>query len=92
MSIAQFGVAMPVGTWTHIAVTYDGTDAVLYVNGENPVSRPFTLGCGTFAPITIGSALQSGSTAGEFQGDLDDLRIYDRPLSQSEVQTLADTN
>ena len=68
-----------------MAVTYDGTTLRLYVNGVLANSAAIT---GTLAssnyPLTIG-----GDTlyAQYFKGSVDEVRIYNRALSQTEVQT-----
>ncbi|HOP45205.1 MAG TPA: LamG domain-containing protein, partial [Flavobacteriales bacterium] len=72
------------GTWYHVAATYDGMDLVLYVNGAQVASMSGAglLGYHPQAPATMGS-LSDGSQT--FFGRLDDVRIYDRALEQSEV-------
>ncbi len=84
------------GNWYHVAFVYDGAGAVnadrlkIYVNGEEK-----TL---SFAG-TIPSSLQDSSASvkiGEFGGTLhryfngiiDDVRIYNRALSQGEIEEL----
>ncbi len=75
--------------WTHLATTYDGITQRLFVNGIQVASRPQT------GPIVVsGGALRIGgnnSWTGEFfQGDIDEVRVYNRPLSQPEI--VADMN
>ena len=88
-SIGSFGVDMPVDIWTHLAVTYDGTNATLYINGQNPVSVSYVMGLGTEAVLSLGAAYQNDSAGTFFLGTVDDLRFYDRPLSAAEVVELA---
>jgi hypothetical protein len=76
---------LAINTWTHLAATYDGATQRLYVNGTQAVSRTQT---GTIQ--TSGSPLRIGGNSiwGEyFQGRIDEVRIYNRALSQAEIQT-----
>jgi outer membrane biosynthesis protein TonB len=72
-------------TWTHLAFTYDGATAKLYVNGVLNVSQAKT---GTIA-ATTGVLHIGGDTAfGEhFHGLIDEVRVYNRALSATEIQT-----
>ncbi len=75
-------------TWTHLASTYDGSVLRLYVNGVLASSTNVTGNISvTTNPLRIG-----GSTALSqyFMGMIDEVRIYNRALSQSEIQ--ADMN
>ena len=76
---------LPLNTWTHLATTYDGAALRLYVNGELVASQAQT---GTIT--TSDGALRFGGNAswGEYyQGYLDEVRVYNRALSQAEIQT-----
>ena len=39
-----YGPAVQLNTWTHLAATYDGTTARMYVNGSSPPRRPWAPG------------------------------------------------
>ncbi len=79
-----------VQTWVHVAATFDGTMARLYLNGQEVASGAFAfyaageasimgIGC-----VTGGGAGYSGN--GEvFQGDMDEVCIYNRALSVEEL-------
>jgi hypothetical protein len=75
--------------WAHVAITYDGATARIYLNGMQVGSGAFTLGPMTTATIGLGCK-EGGSTSSTevFSGDLDDARIYDRALSAADVQQL----
>jgi hypothetical protein len=76
--------ALPLNTWSHLAGTYDGATLRLYVNGALVASQAFT-GAITTSPGAL--RLGGNSVWGEyFRGRLDEVRIYNRPLSQAEIQ------
>ena len=76
------------GQWTHVAVTYDGNEVVLYIDGLNvSPAVPFTMDNGTTADVVIGASQSNGNES--FNGRLDDIRIYDYALSHAEVAYLA---
>lgn len=82
------GSTVPLGVWTHLAGTYDGTVLRLYVNGSEAAS----LAIAGSIPTSSG-ALRIGGNGlwGEyFQGVIDEVRIYNRALSGAEIQ--ADMN
>jgi hypothetical protein len=74
---------VPTNTWTHLAVTYDGSVVRLYVNGVQvgsiAASGPITAGTGA---LQLGGLSQSSDV---FRGLMDDVRIYNRALTASEI-------
>jgi len=78
---------LPVGEWTHVAASFDGTTATFYINGETTGSGPFSFGFDTDATIVFGAVERNGSNP--FNGALDEVRIYSRSLSAGEVAWLA---
>ena len=84
---ATNGPAVPLGVWTHLAVTYDGTTLRLYVNG---VLRSSTAASGgiaaSTAPLRIGGNTVFSVPGTEyFAGLIDEVRIYNRALSAAEI-------
>jgi hypothetical protein len=82
---------LPLNTWTHIATTYDGTVQKFYVNGvlvgtANPIVAP-----SLNTIVQSNGALRIGgnaSSTGEFfQGLIDEVRVYKRALSATEIAT-----
>jgi len=77
--------ALALNAWTHLASTYDGTTLRLFVNGEQVATKAAT----GAMPNTTG-ALRIGGNApwGEyFSGLIDEVRVYNRALSVSEIET-----
>jgi len=70
--------------WHHVAATYDGTYMRIYINGvlANQLAVAGTITVNT-NPLTIG--YQNGYTNEFFKGKLDELRIWNRALSQCEI-------
>src|SRR5438045_7067833 len=77
---------VPLNTWTHLAATYDAvTGQSLYVNGVQ-VANTSTTGnmITSIGPLRIGG----NSIFGEYYvGTIDDVRVYNRALSQTEIMT-----
>ena len=75
------------GTWMHVAATYDGTTIRLYINGVEEGSIVANVAIATNSlPLSIG-AESNGARA--LQGAMDDIRLYSRALSASEISALA---
>jgi len=75
------------GTWYHLAGTYDGAYLRLYVNGAEVANGTSSgaIAAGTL-PVSIGSRTHDGTTYGyPFYGAVDEVRVYSRSLSASEV-------
>lgn len=76
---------LTLNAWTHMATTYDGTTLRLFINGVQRASRATT-----GSMYTTSGPLKFGGNAiwGEyFAGQLDEIRIYNRALSSTEIQT-----
>jgi len=77
-------LALPTNTWTHLAVTYGNSTLRLYVNGVLASSVAYT---GSIATSTYPLQVGGDSIYGQyFQGLIDEVRVYNRALSQSEIQ------
>lgn len=75
--------ALPLNTWSHLAATYDGATLRLYVNGAQ-VSQ--TAATGTLRADA--NQLRIGNHWNHyFAGQIDEVRVYNRALSATEVQT-----
>lgn len=75
------------GRWYHLAGTWDGAVVRIYVNGvldNTPATRTGTIGTDT-RPLYIGG--RSGTDLHD--GQLRDVRLYNRALSASDILSLA---
>ena len=77
--------ANPVNAWTYVALTYDGATMRLFINGTQVSSRAASGPIQTTnSPLWIGG----NSPYGEyFQGLIDEARVYNRALTQAEIQS-----
>ena len=72
-------------TWTHVAITREGSERTIYINGQEDRSDTYATDIG----IVTGPLVLS-SQAYSLNGALDDVRLYSRALSQSEILDLMD--
>src|SRR5439155_22316440 len=77
------------GVWYHAAVTYNGTNLTLYLNGNQETN----LGVGklpqfdTIQHAALGTALTTtGVTNGFFSGVLDEARIWNYARNQQQIR------
>ena len=84
-STSTFAYAPPLNAWTHLAIDAETTGTKLYVNGVLQDTQPaITLGTGSTALAAIGGSADDDD---HFAGVIDDLRLYSRGLTQSEIQS-----
>lgn len=84
---------LPYNQWYHIVAQYDGLVSKLYINGllntsvttngANLKSNPLEILIGGEDAVHIGSTNSSS-----FWGSIDDIKIYNRALSNEEIQSL----
>jgi len=76
-----------VGAWSHVVGLWDGVDTKIYINGVFVAKAATPL-----PPDASGTSLffgqGSGSGGGPYNGDLDEVRVYNRALSADEVGQL----
>jgi len=78
--------------WIHVAFTHAGSSTRLFINGalvahhENQAVR----GAGTATrPLLIGASVHRGEIWQHLDGAVDEVRIYDRALSDDEIEALS---
>jgi len=83
------------GNWIHLAFTISGTDASVYIDGQlvaqASISGVDWTGCDL---LSIMSGAQRFTEWGHLSDNsyLDDLRLYNKALSQTEIQTVMNGN
>ena len=86
--ISEQGSPLFDGTWNHYAAVYDMSagERYLYINGTQVASQSFS------GPLEDGPNVTIGHYKGKFnyEGTLDDMRLYNRPLTGSEIQTISE--
>jgi len=76
----------PAGAWVHEAVTYDGSRIKEYTDGQLVNDWPTTgAAIGQGDPMVVGAWPPFGFN---FEGSLDEFKIFTRALTQQEVQAL----
>ncbi len=91
-SVASAPGALAAGAWTFLAVTYDGSNVRLYINGSRVATQAATGNITTSTnPLQIGGDNLYGQY---FQGTIDEARVYNAALSQTQVYSdmLAEVN
>jgi len=79
----------PAGEWTHLVATYDGSMIKVYYNGEVVGETAFSDKLSVSdGPLFIGNKWSQAPAGDEFNGIMDDVRIYNRALSASEITAL----
>ena len=76
------------GVWHHVAGTYDGTQLKLYIDGGLAAMMNYegSIASSTY-PVNIGR--NSQETDRLYEGSIDEVRIYNRALSEGEILYLA---
>ena len=75
--------------WTHLVLTFDTDSLKLYINGQldNKVYKGFTNVYDALDSIILGYSANT-TNKNYFKGDMDELKMYNRVLSASEVSNL----
>ena len=87
------GGSVPVETWTHVAVVYSGDAVRGYIDGAEvfDVTRASDgsgIAVADATPSTNDEPLRIGKGERAFDGRIDDLRLYNRALSDADVTEL----
>jgi hypothetical protein len=80
--------AFAAGIWAFIAMTYDGVNKRIYFNAVQDAIEAQTGNIIASALATRIASVNTGSPRREWDGLLDDIRIYNRTLSLAELETM----
>ncbi len=84
---------IPLNAWTHIAVTWNGSGSSsgihVYINGVEQAYQSSFNGTGTRVSDAVNNLIlgNDAEMSGDFNGVIDNVRIYNRVLTLSEIQT-----
>jgi hypothetical protein len=86
-----FGGDIPLNQWSHVAGTYDGTTRKVYLNGTEVLSDTSASGDFTSPSTDVLSQIGKDINTNErdWSGGLDELLVYNRALSASEISDLS---
>jgi hypothetical protein len=75
---------LPLGSWYHLVLTYDGTTATLYRNGVAITNAPAAYVANVSGPFTVGSRSDNNFY---WPGDAAEVAMYGSALSAAQVAT-----
>lgn len=73
--------------WQHLVLTYDGTKVYVYYNGDYYKEKQIILDTG-ISKLFIGKG--AWPSPANFYGNISSLKVYDRILTNDEIETLYD--
>ena len=83
---AAAGGSLATNAWSHVAMTYSGTELRLYLNGREVASRSFADGASADAPAPLAvGTLVGADGVRPFSGAIADVRVWSSELSAAEV-------
>ncbi len=84
-----FSGSYAAGSWNHIVAQYDGSDLELYV--DSTLDNSNNIGSISLDDSGQTSFGATGAGGEAYNGDIDDLRLYDRGLTSTEISNLYNT-
>jgi hypothetical protein len=88
--ILQSTVSPAAGQFTHVACVWNGTAVQLYINGVlNASAAQSLIPAANTSPLYIG---QFGGNTDRLNGVIDEVRMYDKALTPSEIQSDMNTS
>ncbi|WP_338325704.1 LamG-like jellyroll fold domain-containing protein [Streptomyces hoynatensis] len=84
------GESAQAGVWTHLVGVHDAyqDSLTLYVNGEKAGTAALDTPFNATGPVQIGAGRYNGALGAFFPGTIDDVRLFDRILTDYEVQQI----
>jgi hypothetical protein len=90
--VNPFGLATQDGEWHHVCLTWDGEALRLYLDGQEVARDDSQSGDvdHTTRPLFVGCGDNGYTSYYAMEGRIDDVRLYDRPLTPSEVTAIVE--
>ena len=82
VNVGDGDIILPLNTWTHLALIFNGSSMILYVNGV-----PYWTGTGSSVSSGTGNVQIGYINQYMFNGTIDEVKIWNRTLSASEVMS-----
>ena len=79
----------PADQWVHVTSVWDGAVASMYIDGVFVSEAALPTPGFDDNPISVGFDFNAGAPGQYYAGALDELRIYDRALSEQEIAVIA---
>jgi hypothetical protein len=86
--VDELGVDLDAGDWHHVVAWYDGTTRALYLNGELLVSDNPGANDAHTGNFAVGRTCPTCEGGEFFEGQLDDVAIFNGALSESQVAAI----
>jgi len=78
---------LPNNVWHHVAVTYDGTTARLYIDGVLDNTKAMTSPTPNGSDFAIGAIyVDKANIQDFFKGDIDEIRVWDQALTPNQLR------
>ena len=78
--------AIPDNIWTHVAMTYDGTNVRVYINGNLVGTQAFGAIASNNEDVLIGARKSNSSPINFFEGSIGDVRIWTTARTAAQLQ------
>ncbi|MGN5650694.1 LamG-like jellyroll fold domain-containing protein [Bacillus sp. Brlt_9] len=85
-------IQVPIGTETHIAASFDDNKARIYINGNLDSEFPLSKGGFQDNHQDLHIGYETPDKPRQFQGSIDDVRIYNKALNEEQIQGNKDGN
>jgi hypothetical protein len=86
-------MVVPTGQWNHVAVTWDGTNLKLYLNGTEEIITPTNAGVISDTTNGLGIGARGLATNGAsgansyFKGQMDEVRLWNNARTAAEISS-----
>jgi hypothetical protein len=85
----RVSTSLTMNTWNHIVGVYDGTNVSIYRNGVLVDSSAYsTTIINSVQPLTIGNDFLSASYNDVWEGNIDEVKIWEDVLDSTEISTI----